>query len=279
MGTKDQYYTPVEFAKLFNIDKQTLIYYDNQGIFAPAFKNENGYRYYSTDQIPLFSVLLSLRKLNIQGCLLSEYNQSPSNDKLIEMLADKILEYKETVKSLSDKINCLQSKISYIQQSQAYPVNKIMLVPQNHIYCQRSGIIPKSTPHKNALLSCAPLISQFTNSLLTDDIHFAFMPIIQTTEDLQKSQDYRIVLLTGDENLFTNPLVFQPALYLTLYIEDDFYENACHYVDMLKDFMDKVQLTPEPLAFITPLRTFHCTGCGGHKKNKLTKIEIKVLYE
>ncbi len=43
--------------------------------------------------------------------------------------------------------------------------------------------------------------------------------------------------------------------------------------------LDKVQLTPEPLAFITPLRTFHCTGCGGHKKNKLTKIEIKVSYE
>ena len=279
MGTKEQYYTPVEFAKLFNIDKQTLIYYDNQGIFAPAFKNENGYRYYSTDQIPLFSVLLSLRKLNIQGYLLSEYNQSPSNDKLIEMLSDKILEYKETVKALSDKINCLQSKIKYIQQSQAYPINKIMLVPQNQIYCQRSGIISKSTPRKSALLSCAPLINQFTNSLLTDDIHFAFMPIIQTAEDLQVPQDYRIVLLTGNKDLFTNPLIFQPTLYLTLYIEDDFYENARHYVDMMENFLDKVNLPPEPLVFITPLRTFHNTGCDSHQKNTLTKIEIKVSYE
>ena len=67
MGIREKFYTPVEFAKLFNIDKQTLIYYDNQGIFEPAFKKENGYRYYSSDQIVLFSVLLSLRKLNIQG--------------------------------------------------------------------------------------------------------------------------------------------------------------------------------------------------------------------
>lgn len=29
------YFTPVEFAKLFGIDKQTLIYYDNRGIFSP----------------------------------------------------------------------------------------------------------------------------------------------------------------------------------------------------------------------------------------------------
>lgn len=40
------HYTPQEFARLFHIDKQTLIYYDNQGIFSPAFRSEKGYRYY-----------------------------------------------------------------------------------------------------------------------------------------------------------------------------------------------------------------------------------------
>lgn len=33
------YFSPVEFAKIFGIDKQTLIYYDNQKIFSPKFKN------------------------------------------------------------------------------------------------------------------------------------------------------------------------------------------------------------------------------------------------
>ena len=36
------HYTPQEFARLFHIDKQTLIYYDNQGIFSPAFRSEKG---------------------------------------------------------------------------------------------------------------------------------------------------------------------------------------------------------------------------------------------
>lgn len=279
MGTREQFFTPVEFAKLFNIDKQTLIYYDNQGIFTPEFKNENGYRYYSINQIPLFSVLLSLRKLNIHGYLLSEYNSCPSSDKLIEMLTDKIFEYRETVKSLSDKINCLQSKIAYIQASQNFPINKIMLIPHTHIYCQRSNIISKNTPHKNALLSCAPLIKQFTDNLLTDDIHFAFMPAIKTTDDLRIPQDYRLVLLTDNKNLFNNPLVFPPALYLTLFIEDDFYENANRYVDMLKEFMNLVKLSTDALTFITPLRTFYGTHCINNRKNKLAKIEIKVEYE
>lgn len=52
------HYTPQEFARLFHIDKQTLIYYDNQGIFSPAFRSEKGYRYYETAQILPFAELL-----------------------------------------------------------------------------------------------------------------------------------------------------------------------------------------------------------------------------
>lgn len=33
-----KYYTPVEFARLFRIDRQTLIYCDNHGIFSPSLK-------------------------------------------------------------------------------------------------------------------------------------------------------------------------------------------------------------------------------------------------
>lgn len=274
-GTREQYYTPVEFAKLFNIDKQTLIYYDNQGIFAPAFKNENGYRYYSVAQIAPFSILLSLRKLNIQGYLLAEYNKNPSVEKLTEMLKDKIFEYNETVTSLSNQIKYLRDKISDIQRLQDLPVNKIMLIPHNRIYCQRSIVIPKNTSYKRAFLACAPLISQFAGNLLTHDIRLSFMPIFKKTEELAEPHEYRIVLLTNDQYLFNNPLTYEPALYLTVIMEDGSRQNIRRYITMLTDFMNKVKLSPDPLAFITPLQTFNYTG---NAENRLTKIELKVHY-
>lgn len=276
MGIREKYYTPLEFAKLFNIDKQTLIYYDNQGIFEPAFKNENGYRYYSSDQIVLFSVLLSLRNLNIQGYLLAEYNKNPSNDKLIEMLKDKIYEYNETVKSLSQKIDCLQAKIASIQKSTNLPIHRFMLIPHNQIYCQRSIVVPENTSHKEALLSSAPLISSFAENLLTHHLQLSFMPIFQKLEDLNQPYQYRIVLLTNDANLFTNPLVYPPAVYLTLIIEEDFQQNVPQYISLMKDFMDKVGLVYKPLAFITPLRVFNYLE---NEKRNLTKIELNVSYE
>lgn len=276
MGIRERYYTPVEFAKLFNIDKQTLIYYDNQGIFTPAFKKENGYRYYSAEQIVLFSILLSLRKLNIQGHLLAEYNKNPSNDKLTEMLKDKIFEYNETVESLSHKIECLHAKISSIQKSNNLPINNIMLIPHHQIYCQRSAIIHENTSYKDALLASTPLISSFATNLLTHQLQLSFMPVFKNLSDLSEPHQYRIVLLTNETKLFTNPLVYPPALYLTIIIEGAFRQNALRYITLMEEFMDKIGLTYKPLAFITPWQTFNCFE---NEKRKLTKIELNVSYE
>ena len=41
----EKYFTTNEFAKLYNINKKTLIYYDEIGLFKPAIIKENGYNY------------------------------------------------------------------------------------------------------------------------------------------------------------------------------------------------------------------------------------------
>lgn len=45
-----EYYTAGELARLFNIPKQTMLYYDKMGVLQPEFIAENGYRYYATPQ-------------------------------------------------------------------------------------------------------------------------------------------------------------------------------------------------------------------------------------
>ena len=41
------YYTAGELADLFELPKQTLLYYDKMGILSPEFISENNYRHYS----------------------------------------------------------------------------------------------------------------------------------------------------------------------------------------------------------------------------------------
>ena len=58
----NQYFTTGEFAKLWGVKKQTLFHYDEIGIFKPAIKKPNGYRYYSYQQFEVFGVISVLRK-------------------------------------------------------------------------------------------------------------------------------------------------------------------------------------------------------------------------
>ncbi len=53
-----------ELAKLQNISKQTLLYYDKLGLFKPSYIDpENGYRYYSADQLDYLDTILIMKKI------------------------------------------------------------------------------------------------------------------------------------------------------------------------------------------------------------------------
>lgn len=115
------HYTPQEFARLFHIDKQTLIYYDNQGIFSPAFRSEKGYRYYEAAQILPFAELLSLRNLHISGAEMGAFNQHPSRRKLIELLSDKVMEQEEAIRTMQESIESLKRRIRHLTKTDVIP--------------------------------------------------------------------------------------------------------------------------------------------------------------
>lgn len=257
------------------IDKQTLIYYDNQGIFSPSYKNQNGYRYYSTDQILFFSVLLSLRNLNIHGELLAEYNQDRSIEKLTELLDNKIQEYTEIVELLSNKTTNLKKMISLIKEANHLPIKKFMLVPSGQIYCQHGSLIAKNTPMKKALLQSSPLISEYAKHLLTKRLQLSFMPIFNELDDLVSSYEYRVVLTTRETNVLSNPIVYKPGLYLTLLLNSNFHILTEESVVCLKSFIKKIKLHHKGSAFITPSNNLNfCKDSG----QQYTKVEILVDY-
>ena len=51
---------------MFNVSRQTLIYYDKIGLFKPAVVNEKGYRFYSPTQIPLIRLVCMLCDLGLE---------------------------------------------------------------------------------------------------------------------------------------------------------------------------------------------------------------------
>ncbi len=66
MAKKDKLLTIGQFAALHGINKKTLMWYDEIGLFKPAAVNpENGYRCYNYHQSPILETILLLRELNV----------------------------------------------------------------------------------------------------------------------------------------------------------------------------------------------------------------------
>ena len=54
-----------DFARICGTNKRTLHHYDQIGLFAPALRGENGYRYYSQEQYDVFMVIAALKELGM----------------------------------------------------------------------------------------------------------------------------------------------------------------------------------------------------------------------
>ncbi len=117
-------FTTSQFAAMHNINKRTLMYYDQIGLFSPEEVRENGYRYYTFRQNFLFSSILLLRKMHISLKDIGRYLKNYTQDNLLELLRsqDRVLEEQigELLwlqKILRNKINNMEGKEKVIFSS------------------------------------------------------------------------------------------------------------------------------------------------------------------
>ena len=123
---KKNYFTTGEFAKLCNINKQTLFYYDKEGIFKPDIIAENGYRYYSYNQLETFTVISMLRDLGVHIKEIKAHMDNRSPESLISLMESKQQEIDKKIKALNWSKAYIQNKIKLTQQGSIAPIGIIL---------------------------------------------------------------------------------------------------------------------------------------------------------
>lgn len=93
-------FTIGQFAKLHEINKKTLMWYDEIGILKPTVIKENGYRYYSFQQSSILETILMLRELNVSISEIQDFLNNRSASALENLLEDKIKEVDDTISHL-----------------------------------------------------------------------------------------------------------------------------------------------------------------------------------
>lgn len=99
---KTQLFTIQQYAELHEIGKRTLHFYDQIGLFSPAVKKENGYRYYSLAQGAVLEMILTLRELDMPLDVIKRYMQKRNPEDFDTLLVQKQREIQEKIAQLKE---------------------------------------------------------------------------------------------------------------------------------------------------------------------------------
>ena len=108
--------TVSQFAKLHNVNKRTLHYYDEIGIFSPDYKGENGYRYYDYMQGVDFEYIKMLKELNMGLDEIKKYIDSPNEEDFKEIADVKIKEIDREIRTLNRRREVLEDKLNKLNK-------------------------------------------------------------------------------------------------------------------------------------------------------------------
>ena len=101
MNRQNKLLTIGQFAAMHGINKKTLMWYDEIGLFKPAFINpENGYRCYNYHQSPVLETILLLRELDVSVSEIQDFMKDRSAGNLKQLLEEKMADLDKQIAHL-----------------------------------------------------------------------------------------------------------------------------------------------------------------------------------
>lgn len=142
------YLSVSEMAKIHNISRQTLIYYDKIDLFKPTLVDENGYRLYSFNQIPYLREICYLKSAGIK----LEYIKKHIENRNLNTSISLLRYHKEYIKEEIQRMQVIQDsivnrlsayeKIGDISQElflptiEYFPERKVVFIPYENELCK-----------------------------------------------------------------------------------------------------------------------------------------------
>ncbi|AWI06915.1 MerR family transcriptional regulator [Clostridium drakei] len=131
-------FTSGQVCKIFNITKQTLLFYDKIGILKPQYVDQNnGYRYYFLNQFELLYLILSLKEIGMSLKEIKNHLTQRSLEKNILLFENQISKIQNKIANLETINKRLQKSLNRIKQVDNIKNSDefiIKYVPEKYLY-------------------------------------------------------------------------------------------------------------------------------------------------
>lgn len=115
------YFTISEFAKLRNININSLRYYEKLGLLKPAVIDENnGYRYYSAEQVSLLNKIILCIQLGIPLKEMVKYLDEDGNLQSQKLLEQGRIIAKKRIQEMQNNLDYIEYSLENIEENKEF---------------------------------------------------------------------------------------------------------------------------------------------------------------
>ena len=132
LNHNQEYLTTGQFASLCKVNKKTLFYYDEIGLFCPAVTDSNGYRYYSVFQLDKFALITSLKNLGMELKEIRNYLECDHAEQLNTMLLRQQNLIEEKIRGLQNTREFLRKIVERNQEFMKYLNGDFLILHRPH---------------------------------------------------------------------------------------------------------------------------------------------------
>lgn len=224
-------FTIGQFAALHGINKKTLMWYDETGIFKPAIIRENGYRYYTYFQSSTLEAILMLRELDVPICKIQDFLKNRSAENLKELLEEQTAELDRRIAHLRSIRKSLVQQTNDTSSLLDLNLSDIRLIEHKTEYL----ITLHTTGDISWEQDIRTLVGEIQNRNLHNLYNARYGAMIPTASLYEGNmQDYHAVFLNVPIKGSHKELHQKPAgTYLTAYFKGNVNDLSSRYTQLL----------------------------------------------
>lgn len=147
-----------QMADIHRLNKRTLHYYDEIGLFSPAYKGENGYRYYRFEQSMELEHILALRELGMSIEEIKGYLAHPNPEDFQAIAHQRMEEIQQSIARLKVLKQALEGKCGDLARCGEVRHGKIELVEQKEQYLLLTPLPLRFDTHENLMCETSGIL-------------------------------------------------------------------------------------------------------------------------
>lgn len=265
-------FTIGQFADLHEINKKTLMWYDEIGLLKPACIKENGYRYYSYQQSATLETILLLRELNVSLDEIKFFIEHRTIDSFDHLLKEKIAELNQTISHLKSIQKILSNHQRNIEMLCSLDISTISLVQKQSCYLV-SVDVSTNTSFEKEIGQVIAETKKYQLHRLHDASYGSMIPVENLLQG--KFDEYTALYIEIPYPISKKGLHLQPAgTYLRAFCKGSWDNISDKYKEILA-YVDKQGLSLYGFAYETGINELVIDSIDEY----ITQIEIPVKSE